>query len=532
MSEIYSPTTWEDETPASSPVKYQIIDDVKGHVGDSATIAPVTSITPGTPVNATKLQKVEDGLELTSRQSVRPISLSGGTKTLSSNSITIAPEDGEGLYVIDTESGAAQGYLDTITGGAEGDEIRLIAASAARLVQIRSGEDNITCPFGGTINLSPILAITVRNNGSGWVVITVGVNDKRFEMLFNNSGGSIVKGDIVVADVSGALYITTTTLTHDPRAKGVVADASIANQTWGWVQTDGHCETVNVQGAVAIGDALFPSSTVKRAYANGTGRGEGTIGFAMSVNASGAGTVSAILSILLARWGSAVLMEGVTVLVNNVASGNVSQSGNLACGTNANRLVIAFIAALHQNGTTSADPTPTVGGAGMTSLAAIQRTVFSVGAFSKYQAFKYPAPSTGSQSINTGTSSGSDSTSNSIIGIFMAFSGVNQSTPTGTHNSTNNTSSTPGVNATDAVAGCLMAGCVINGNTSNYTDTGLITSSGAGQTKQGSNYVTSGGADLVGQGDTKTASGATEAMSWGLSASVKTIAASVPILPA
>jgi hypothetical protein len=58
----YTPTTWTNDTPASSPVKYIITDDSAGVVAASATIAPVTSITPGTPINATNLNNIENGI--------------------------------------------------------------------------------------------------------------------------------------------------------------------------------------------------------------------------------------------------------------------------------------------------------------------------------------------------------------------------------------------------------------------------------------------------------------------------------------
>lgn len=59
----YTKTVWANEVPASSPVKYEIIDDVEGEIAGSATIELVTSVTAGTPVNATNLNHLEDGLE-------------------------------------------------------------------------------------------------------------------------------------------------------------------------------------------------------------------------------------------------------------------------------------------------------------------------------------------------------------------------------------------------------------------------------------------------------------------------------------
>lgn len=59
----YVPTNWEDEVPATTPVKYKISQASDGDIATDATIEVVTSITPGTPVNATNLNKIEQALE-------------------------------------------------------------------------------------------------------------------------------------------------------------------------------------------------------------------------------------------------------------------------------------------------------------------------------------------------------------------------------------------------------------------------------------------------------------------------------------
>lgn len=59
----YTPTTWTDEVPASTPIKYVITDDVDGVIASSATIALVTSVTAGTPINATNLNRMEAAIE-------------------------------------------------------------------------------------------------------------------------------------------------------------------------------------------------------------------------------------------------------------------------------------------------------------------------------------------------------------------------------------------------------------------------------------------------------------------------------------
>ena len=59
----YTPTTWENEAPSTTPVKYAITDDTAGEIAASATIELVTSVDAGTAVNATNLNHIETGLE-------------------------------------------------------------------------------------------------------------------------------------------------------------------------------------------------------------------------------------------------------------------------------------------------------------------------------------------------------------------------------------------------------------------------------------------------------------------------------------
>jgi microcystin-dependent protein len=58
----YTPTTWTDEIPGATPVKYTITDDTLGEIAASATIELATAPTAGTPVNATNLNNIEDGI--------------------------------------------------------------------------------------------------------------------------------------------------------------------------------------------------------------------------------------------------------------------------------------------------------------------------------------------------------------------------------------------------------------------------------------------------------------------------------------
>lgn len=58
----YTPQTWENEVPATTPVKYTIIDDTAGVIAASASIELVTEVTPGTPLDAARMNHIEQGI--------------------------------------------------------------------------------------------------------------------------------------------------------------------------------------------------------------------------------------------------------------------------------------------------------------------------------------------------------------------------------------------------------------------------------------------------------------------------------------
>lgn len=59
----YTKQTWTDEVPVSTPVRYKISESTDGDITPDAKIEVVTSITAGSPVNATRLNYMEDGIE-------------------------------------------------------------------------------------------------------------------------------------------------------------------------------------------------------------------------------------------------------------------------------------------------------------------------------------------------------------------------------------------------------------------------------------------------------------------------------------
>lgn len=58
----YSPTTWVDETPTTTPVLYNIKDNLGNIIQANVQLEVASAITPGTPLNATNLNHIENGV--------------------------------------------------------------------------------------------------------------------------------------------------------------------------------------------------------------------------------------------------------------------------------------------------------------------------------------------------------------------------------------------------------------------------------------------------------------------------------------
>jgi microcystin-dependent protein len=58
----YTPTTWTDEQPSATPIKYKITDDIDGILASSAIIELLTGVTAGTALSAANMNKLEQGV--------------------------------------------------------------------------------------------------------------------------------------------------------------------------------------------------------------------------------------------------------------------------------------------------------------------------------------------------------------------------------------------------------------------------------------------------------------------------------------
>lgn len=113
-------------------------------------------------------------------------------------------------------------------------------------------------------------------------------------------------GDVVVwtdGSIADGLEITTTTTANHGLAAGVVAVQDIPASSWGFIQTHGYCESINVTGTVAAGDALVTSGTaeVGQAYtvaqATGTAANQSAIFgiYAVSLTSDSSNTVKGFI---------------------------------------------------------------------------------------------------------------------------------------------------------------------------------------------------------------------------------------------
>ena len=114
--------------------------------------------------------------------------------------------------------------------------------------------------------------------------------------LTNKSGSTQAAGTVVIMDADNNESFTTTSIRGDRRVIGVLAE-DIANNSAGNVYVGATTGTVKVTGAVSRGMWLIASATTEYAEANGYTRPNGAVGLALTENASGTGTITALIII-------------------------------------------------------------------------------------------------------------------------------------------------------------------------------------------------------------------------------------------
>ena len=131
----------------------------------------------------------------------------------------------------------------------------------------------------------------------------------------NNSGGARAVGDVVVYDGDRLFDVTTTAA--NPAVIGVVDSTTVASGGEGRIRHEGYQPTVNVVGAVAVGDYLETSTTSTRAQSAGTTRSAGA--FAIALEAA-AGPGNAQIAAFLLGGSLGLMDNGIAITFGNGAT--------------------------------------------------------------------------------------------------------------------------------------------------------------------------------------------------------------------
>lgn len=278
-------------------------------------------------------------------------------------------------------------------------------------------------------------------------------------------------GTVVIWDRLTVKGVKTTISIRDRRICGVVAENNILPGALAPIYYHG-VALVNVIGVGVAGSALITSATAGSATAGvGGAKQDGFIGFALE-SWAGPGLILAFLDVDNFRYNASVKIEGVLV-INSV--GGVA-AGNLQCGINTDRMVIAFYIGSSQGGGSGNPLTnPTVNGVQMAArLAYAAGFGGETGQFSGlFSITGYPTGLVGvtAPPLNLGSTW-------MTTCIFIAMSGV-ASFGTAIRNQLNNGVAV--VSCIDAIPGDLALGFAGYDSAAVFANP-LVTAHGAGQT--------------------------------------------------
>lgn len=146
-----------------------------------------------------------------------------------------------------------------------------------------------------------------------------------------SGSSSLSEGDVVVIDSSDPTKVKLTTSENDQNIVGVITGSTTDEGEMTFVATMG-VATIKVTGSVSINDYLITSTTAGRAKSATSGR---VIGKAVTTNASGNGTVSAII-----LSGAAVGSVTDHATLNNLASGDDHTQYALLAGRSGGQALI------------------------------------------------------------------------------------------------------------------------------------------------------------------------------------------------
>jgi hypothetical protein len=209
MTIIYEPTVWENEVPNGSPTRYAITKSDGTVLDPGATIEIINLVTPGTPLDATHLNKMEQGIK-SAQESANNADSDAATAQSAANQaiLNAAAAASAASAAIPKSVIAAVG--DLITGTGTATPSRVPAGSEGQILAMK----------GGVPAWSPALGALLRQGvitSSGNNVIT---SVSSFSETTFNNGGYAGSGRITVPSGLDGLYLVMAQGYWDTNAAG------------------------------------------------------------------------------------------------------------------------------------------------------------------------------------------------------------------------------------------------------------------------------------------------------------------------
>lgn len=215
----YTPTNWENEIPLSPP-KYRIVDDFAGEIATSAEIELVTEVSPGTPLNASNMNKIEQGIKDAHDK------LAAGVPAIFA---------AKGDLVVGSGAGTGE-RLGVGTNG------RILTANSSRPLGVEWANPPTAVPVGGIIMWSG----SVANIPAGWALCDGqnGTPDLRNRFIIG-AGGTYSPGN------TGGSATVNLQHSHSQGATGSSGSHSHSQGNTGWGGSHAHSLSGLVTGAAS-----------------------------------------------------------------------------------------------------------------------------------------------------------------------------------------------------------------------------------------------------------------------------------------
>ncbi len=196
MTTTYTPTVWVDSVPEETPIKYNIRDEDGVLVNENVSVETATLITPGTPVNAVNMNKLEQGVQ--SAQDTANDALDAAENAQTTADVATFLYSMRDIPVVLTLN--------------KGSALAITDKAVTRVpLKLNGGLIIGVVAFCDTPSTSGVVTIDVKKNNVSifTVLVSIDANEKdsttaTTAAVLNSSQTTIAVGDILKAEVSAA----------------------------------------------------------------------------------------------------------------------------------------------------------------------------------------------------------------------------------------------------------------------------------------------------------------------------------------